>query len=76
MSSEHCPRDQQAVGQLRVLRPARVPPLRRGGRRAADDDLRGREAAARARRGLLQPPITGGVIQTRSRAGRQPPGGA
>ena len=34
------PRAQPAVGQLRVLRAARLPPLRRGGRRAADDDLR------------------------------------
>ena len=34
------PRAQQAVGELRVLRPARLPPLRRGGRRAADDGVR------------------------------------
>ena len=34
------PRAQQAVGELRVLRAARLPPLRRGGRRAADDGVR------------------------------------
>ena len=34
------PRAQQAVGELRVLRPARLPSLRRGGRRAADDGVR------------------------------------
>ena len=46
---------QQAVGELRVLRPARLPPLGRGGRRAADDGVRRAETAAPAHRGLLQP---------------------
>ena len=45
-----------AVGELRVLRAARLPPLRRRRRSAPDDGVRRRPAAAPAHRGLLQPP--------------------
>ena len=40
------PRPEPAVGELRVLRSARLPPLRRGGRHPADDGVRRRPSCS------------------------------
>src|ERR671923_177396 len=45
-----------ALGELRLLRAAHVPPLRRCGRRGQDAPLRRAEAHPRPHRRLLQPP--------------------